>query len=443
MLTRPRSRVARDEQGAIAIMFALLSVLLLLMAGLVVDLGLARDTARSSQNAADASALAGANVLYPSSGACTLDTAPATAPCFLDAVKAAQDYATVNFDVTAADWNTCTDTAQYYVPTGQSPCISFTDDALGTGKPAQPTKVRVVVPVRTVKTLLGGLAGVSQIDLSRAARVALTPGTARSCGLCLLGTGVSGLGNGDVIVTGGSVHSNGTIDSGPNGVMRATPSPNSISVSGTCPGHCDPVATTGVPTIADPYLNSITLPLDMTGLQVKTDPCSQGPGKYAATGIPNSTCTLAPGLYVLTGVWGNQNNTVLRGTGVTIYGTCGTPATPTVCTAGQVGGSLNTKNGNVQITAPTSGVLQGFAIVYDRLNAADLNIQGNGNSAVTGAVYAPKAQLQFPGTSCVTITNGPVIVNDLYGNGNTGCVNLVSSIGASIPAPPSGANLDQ
>jgi len=104
---------------------------------------------------------------------------------------------------------------------------------------------------------------------------------------------------------------------------------------------------------------------------------------------------------------------------------------------------LDTKNGDVQITAPTSGTLKGFAVVYDRQNTAGLNIQGNGNSSITGAVYAAKAQLQFPGTSCVSITNGPVIVNDLYGNGNTGCINLLSSIGATIPAPPAGASLDQ
>ena len=62
---------------------------------------------------------------------------------------------------------------------------------------------------------------------------------------------------------------------------------------------------------------------------------------------------------------------------------------------------------------------------------------------MTGAVYAPKALLEFPGNSCVSVTNGPIIVDQLYGNGNTGCVNLISSVGATIPAPPSGASLDQ
>lgn len=445
MLRTALTRRDHDEEGAVAILFALLAVVLLVISGIVVDLGLARDTARSSQNAADSSALAGANILYPTSGTCTLDTSPATPPCFLDAIAAAKTYAQSNFNVTAADWTGCTDAGKYYVPAGQSACISFTDDTLAQTRPSQPTKIRVVVPTRSVVTGFGQLAGVSKVDITRSARVALIPGTARSCGLCLLGSGISGLGNGDVTINGGSVHSNGTIDSGPNGRMVATPSPNTISLSGTCPGNCNPQAIVGVAPIADPYLNTLTLPpAEMAALQVKTNPCTQGPGIYGAVSLPNSTCNLTPGLYTFTGTWGMGNNTVLKGIGgVTLYGTCGTPTTPTACTAGQSGGRLDTKNGETQIVAPTSGALKGLAIIYDRQNIAALNIQGNGNSYVTGAIYAAEALLEFPGNSCVDVTNGPVIVKELYGNGNKGCVNLLSAVGASLPAPPSGANLDQ
>ena len=362
MLTRlgPRRR-DRDEQGLVAVIFACVAVILLLLCAMVVDLGLARDTRRQSQNAADASALAGANVLYPTSGTCTLGPIPRTPPCFADATAAAKQYASDNFGVVAGDWTSCTDTGHYYVETGETPCISYADDTLGTSKPSQPTKMRVVIPTRNVKTGFGVLAGVTQVPISSHARAALVPGTARSCGLCILGPGVSDLGNGDVTVNGGSVHSNGTIDSGPNGVMRATPSPNTISTVGTCPGHCDPVAQTGVAPIADPFLTALTLPPDMSALSpvTKTNPCTDGPGFYGTVSVPNSTCNLSPGLYVLTGAWTNGNNTLLRGTEVTLYATCGTPASPQVCT-GQAGGRVDTKNGNLQITAPTSRAPQGL-----------------------------------------------------------------------------------
>ena len=90
-------RAARDEDGLVAVIAALMAVVLLVMAALVVDLGLARDTRRQSQNAADASSLAAANVLYPTSGQCVDVTAQTVPPCFKDAVKAATDYATQNF----------------------------------------------------------------------------------------------------------------------------------------------------------------------------------------------------------------------------------------------------------------------------------------------------------------------------------------------------------
>ena len=445
MLRTPaRRRVQRDERGLIAVMVALCAVILLLIVGIVVDLGLARDTRRQSQSAADASSLAGANVLYPISGSCTSDPAPKVPPCFIDAVNAAKSYAQENFQVSNAAWASCADTGHFYYPAGQSPCISFTDDTLAATKPTQPTKVRVVVPIHDVTTGFGSLAGVNSIPVSSQARATLQPGTARSCGLCLLDPNTSYLGNGDVTVNGGSVHSNGTIDSGPNGHMTASPATNTISVVGTCPGNCYPAAQTGVQPIDDPYEAILTLPPSLVGLAPKTDPCTQGPGIYATLELPNSLCTLSPGLYVLTGEWTMKNNTVLQGiTGVTLYGTCGTPSAPTVCTTGQSGGRLDTKNGETQIVAPTSGPLMGYAIIYDRQNVAGLNIQGNGNSYVTGVIYAPKALLEFPGTSCVSVTNGPIIVGQMYGNGNTGCVNLISSVGAAIPSPPKGASLDQ
>ena len=82
-------------------------------------------------------------------------------------------------------------------------------------------------------------------------------------------------------------------------------------------------------------------------------------------------------------------------------------------------------------------------MVYDRGNTSPLNLQGNGNSWITGAVYAAMAQLEFTGTSYFTVTNGPVIVGSLYGNGNNGGINLVSLNAANIPVPPGEVSLDK
>lgn len=439
MLTMRRPR---GERGAVAIMVAVLASALFLIAALVVDLGLARDTKRQSQNASDAAALAAANVLYPKTGSCTIP-ANGVPPCYTDAISAAKSYAATNFQVTAAQWAGCTDEGHFYYPAAASPCISFTDDSLTTSQPSQPTKVRVRVPVRSVGTGFGQLAGISDIAIDSFARAAIEPGEARSCGLCILGSGTSPLGNGDVTVNGGSVFSNGSVDTGPNGHMTVTPAPNTISTAGTCTGNCSPTAQQGLPSITDPYASVLNLPLDKGTLTAKTNPCTQGPGIYGALDLPNSICDLGPGTYFLTGVWSMNNNTVLRGTGVTLYGTCGTTANPVGCSAGQSGGGLDGKNGDTQLTAPLTGPLAGIVIIYDRQNTAPLNLQGNGDSAVTGAVYALSSQLQFPGNSYFSVTNGPVIVGSLYGNGNTGGVNLLSVTGANLPAPPGGVALDQ
>jgi hypothetical protein len=188
---------------------------------------------------------------------------------------------------------------------------------------------------------------------------------------------------------------------------------------------------------------------------VKTNPCSESggtPGVYSAYEVgPNETCTLNPGLYVITGPWTMKNNSLFKGTGVTLYFTCATTTEmPRPCTApGETGGGLDTKNGNAQLVAPAdsplpvSGAVAGYVVIYDRNDTSGLNIQGNGTASFTGAIYAVKALLEFPGTTCVSIVNGPVIVDELYGNGTTGCVNLTNVNGASIPSPPDGVNLDQ
>jgi len=460
MLTMRFFRIReRDEVGAIAVVFAVSALVLFVIAGLVVDLGLARDTRRDSQNAADASALAAAGVLFPSSSTCTaVDLAP---PCFTDAVNAAKTYAASNYDVSDSAWAACSDPTPYWFPSGSTPCISFTDDTLASTKPTTPTKVRVLVPTRDVTTPFGTLAGVSKVPVRAVARAALKPGDAKSCGLCVIGSGTSGLGNGDVTVNGGSVQINGSLDTGPNGSVTVTPTGSTISVAGGANNGCCNPAAIGPPnatTIADPLAGLTLLTTSqIQAMPIKTDPCSAGaaggPGRYGDFQIPNSgTCTLQPGLYVVAGHWDMKNNSVISGTGVTLYGACGaTAANARACNPpGEPGAYIDLKNGNIGnppgtpgLVAPTTGLFSGYAVIYDRYNTSGLNLQGNGSSNITGTVYAVQASLEFPGNSCFTVTNGPVIVGSLYGNGNTGCLNLTSVNGANIPVPPGDPALDQ
>ncbi len=175
-----------------------MAAVMFVTAALVIDLGLARDTRRQSQNAADASALAAGNKLYTDAG--TVD--------FSTAIVEAKTYALRNFNVPLTAWVTCTDSGKLAVPSPTSECISF-DHA------TKPTVVRVKIPVRNIATGLGSLTGVQTIPVDALARAALEPGARVECSLCVLGSMPHTIGNGDVsaitVTGGGGIHLNGSL----------------------------------------------------------------------------------------------------------------------------------------------------------------------------------------------------------------------------------------
>jgi hypothetical protein len=260
------------------------------------------------------------------------------------------------------------------------------------------------------------------------------------------------IGNGDVEVDGASIHTNGGFDVGPNGNVDAVPATgNTITAVNGCNQNCLPLAQYA-PSISDPYATNTAIPPDYSTLTYRSgQPCTdntttgQGPGIYLADWVmPKKTCTLAPGVYVVAGDWQGNNNTLLMGTGVTLYFTCKSGAAVRACmTPGEAGGDFDMKNGDAQLLAPTTGQTKGFVIAYDRQNTSPLTIQGNGDTNYTGTIYAPKALLTFPGTTSLTVTNGPVIAGQLYSNGNTAKMTLASATGANIFVPPTAPNLDQ
>jgi Flp pilus assembly protein TadG len=424
-----------DEHGAIAIITAILATMLFIIAALVVDIGLARDTKRQSQNAADSSALAAGNVLYLTGASCT------TAPCFNQAVQAAKDYALANFNVAPGAWAGCTDPGKLaYVQTGQTPCISFNNATA-------PTQVRVRIPTRTVDTSLGTLAGVDEIAVATVARAAMIPGGMLPCGLCVLGTGMThDLQNGDVTVTNSSVHLNGNVAVSNNGLVVTN---GQISVQGSASGplaNYTPDPTTGSPPIADPLAELVLPPAAMGTLVNRTDPCTQGAGIYVGKNFPNALCPLTPGLYVIrSGTWtlnGNAN-TILRGSGVTLYFTCSTGTAVRACNPNESGANLDfSGNGSLDIDGPTSGPLKGMSIIYDRNNIASLQLTGNGVSSTTGTIYAAKGTLDMRGNGC-TNTSAAVVVHDLRFSGNPPCLSINYDQNLNFQPVPKGLHLDQ
>lgn len=433
VLTRRRRR---DESGAVAIVFAIaMASFLMLVAALVVDLGVARDTKAASQDAADASSLAAANSLYLNG----------PLPDFTRAVAAAKSYSLANYGVEAGAWSTCTDTAPLaYRPDPTTSCISF-DNA------TRPSRVRVAVPLRQVATPFAGGAGVPIQSTARTNIVALP---SQPCGLCVLGSGITHqFQNGDATVRGADIYINGSSNVGSNGLVASN---GQIFIEGTASGGLDkydPDPTTSVPPIPDPLAN-LVLPPDMTGLVPRTDPCTQGPGIYAGWAVSGSTCTLSPGLYVVrSGIvdLSGNSNTVLRGTGVTIYLTCANGTLAAACPVGATNGARldASGSGTLQLTAPTSGPLAGVTIVADR-NSQDpssntplIRLTGNGGSGFSGAIYAKSATLQMNGNGCSSSYDSMIVVNDIAFNGANSCLVLDYDVNHNPPPPLGILNLDE
>ena len=422
----------REQRGAAAVVFAILCSVLFAFAALVVDLGSARDVRRQAQNAADASALAGANEFYSASSVSAGKAAAAAA------VKA---LAQKNFGIVPTAWAGCTDSARPagYTPI-DGPCISI-DNATA------PARIRVHLPTTPVATPLATLLGISSVPVSATAEGAIDYGGGIvPCGLCVLGTGTTVMsGPSRVTVSNADVHFNGSLTQSGSSYISVTG--GDIEYQGTLTdsssGVNSPTAVhdTG-PLMADPLAflwNAGRLPPDWSSLQVKGSvsagsTCTLGPGRYDSMTFANG-CTLTAGLYVVTGPFKiSGGNTVDATAGVTLYFTCGTSAAPRTCNTGETGGTLEASGGSeLPINAPSSGPLKGLSIVYDQNNAGQLVLSG-GSAAMGGTIYVPSGTFTYSGGSAATSWNSMVVVKEFTVSGGAS-INLAYSAAGNVDMP--------
>jgi hypothetical protein len=414
----------RDESGAIAVVVALCMVVLLIVGGMVVDLGRARSAQLESQNSADASALAAANALYPATTCANgADGGP---PCLRSAVAAAKTYAAQNFSVSASAWTqSCSFGAGFTSVPGETSCVQF--DSL-----SAPSKIWVQIPTLDVEMTLGKLVGLENVPISMRAQAALSQGSSGACGLCVLNASAMS-GNSKLTVNNAGVGMNGkpsfsgnTTLKVNNGIFTTEKSP---STSGNT--NFDPGPVVG-PTVDDPYQN-VPLPPSLSGLPVVGNKslsgngaCSLTPGIYGNISVSgNHVCYFSAGLYVVTGTISLSGNTTIDATtGVTFYFTCGSPSSVHECGTTypyvETGGALSYSGNQVlKIISPTSGPTQGFAILYDRNNNAGLSYSGNQNNILYGSVYAASSTMNMSGNSGTTGIDTSIVVKGLNLSGNS------------------------
>jgi len=178
------------------------------------------------------------------------------------------------------------------------------------------------------------------------------------------------------------------VDGGINGISHLNDSNGTYDNTGTV--SPDPYRTVNY----DPY--SQTVCDNTTGLP-PAGSTTYTPGVYCAGMTMNTSqsYTMAPGTYYLKG--GNftvNGSASVTGTGVTV-----------VLTGNSTTGYGNVKingAGNVSLTAPTSGDLQGIVFYQDRAapysTLPQINqINGGSNINITGAIYFPNQLVDYSG----------------------------------------------
>jgi hypothetical protein len=135
--------------------------------------------------------------------------------------------------------------------------------------------------------------------------------------------------------------------------------------------------------------------------------------------------TMAKGVYYIAGGgFSISGGSTVTGSGVTIYTTSGTNSGVTGCSTGFQSFSVS-GGSNVQLSAPTSGALEGILIFQDRKISSPLSntFSGGATTQLNGAIYLLHSPLSYSGgtstagyqilvTDSLTLSGGNNINND-------------------------------
>jgi Flp pilus assembly protein TadG len=204
----------------------------------------------------------------------------------------------------------------------------------------------------------------------------------------------------------------------------ATVSANLVGVVGDISGASNITSTNGLRThirpVADPYAD-VTPPAKPSCSNAKITVNANGktntldPGCYGGSITVNAgaTLNLSPGIYYLDGANLNvAGNATITGTGVTLVFT-GSGSNWGTASIGS--------NAIVNLTAPTSGNTQGIVMYGDRNMPAGtaFGLTGGGTQNFGGAIYLPKANLNFAGGNGTTTSCTKVIADTLAFTGTS------------------------
>ncbi len=352
VVTQTRDR----EEGAVAIIVALLAIVLFGFCALVVDVGHAQDVRHNAQNAVDSGALAGAQELrsYLADPANVLPD-----DNLADVVQRVVDANLPN-----PDWSSCAapDPASGFTASTQTNCVQW---APADG--SNPVRVRVEFPPRKVPTTFGGIVGVGSITVDPVAVSAVGNSTGTPpCEPC-----------------------NPAINPlpVPHPQTQPLPSPTPTLTATPSPSPPPSLSPSSAPSIAPPSSAPPSSAPPSSG--PPNGDCPTAPGFYSGD-LDLGVCSLgAPGLYVFDG---KVTADALTGSHVTLWfqgsGTL------------DVGGALHLVATDAA-ESPVADELPGFAVVFAQGDSESFHLGATFD--VTGSVYAFDATWHVEADECPAV----------------------------------------
>ena len=396
--SEPKRVNRRDESGQTLILFVLALGVLLGMAAMTIDVGLAYVARRDMQNAADAAALAGADAILEGQSSVLAANAARDLALQNGYDNAAADVTvTINVPPTSGPHSGDSDFIEVFIA---HPIDTILASAVGKTTPFDVSARAVAGIDRTPKPY-------SIITLSQTACQSMQFNGQVHLTIIDAGT----LTNSECTV--GAFSTNGTINvaTAANHVVggwHMTGNSGDVSLPPSRAGHFDdPLIGVPVPTpTSAPVQTCPTFPgkpgtvtLQPGVYDCTIDPQGQWglqfePGDYYITGgiVINGggNVSFGQGLYFLQGegltITGNG---VVTGDGVTFY-----------IDEGQV---TMTGTSDTQLTAPTSGTYEGIVIFQNRTLTSTVNMSGGAIADGWGAVYAAGAQIRLVGNTGSTL----------------------------------------
>lgn len=379
--------LARNADGAVAVLFALLSIVIALAVGCGVDYGRAALVHAALQRTVDAAALAGASVL---SSPAAQGTATSLSQSYVSAgTTALPAQATI-----AATTITPNTSGSAYTMS-----VSVTGSVPTTFLSLYESAIPVTASATATNTGTTASTCVLSLDPNASGAVTVNGSTTvdlNNCGLTVDSTNASDL------------------------TLSSTLSASSVTLGGNYSGCCivSSAVRTYISPIPDPYA-SLTMPsfsgCDQNNFHAGgTQTLDPGVFCGGITLTGNANVTLNPGTYILdSGDLKVAGTATLTGSGVTLILTSsGDPSSI---------GSVKLDGGSaVQLSAQTTGSLAGMLIWIDgRAPLEDNTIAGGSGNVFTGVIYMPSEDPTYSGSSTSTAGCTQLVANQIKFSGTS------------------------